>query len=166
MKVLRVAGLEGSAKAVIDRARVEVLDMLGCDVDDDDLVGIHETITHLILSSTNVSIGMFRNLSLPDLTKLELAHTRLFRSSNTSSLLVNFLRTTPHLQKLDLDTVTSRMGINDQVIHTLVDFCPDLQELHISNARGISEDALIRLIRGCPLTHLEADVSLVKAWLM
>lgn len=166
LKDLRVAGLSAGGRGgeFARLAKVERLDMLGCELEDGDME-LPDTITHLVLSSNPaLSVDMFKRLELPNLISLELADMDFFRETPNPRPLIDFLRSTTRLQKLDLDGTGSHGGVNDRVLEALVRFCPNLTELHISHARLVSPDGLIRLIRGCSkLAVLEADVSLALA---
>ncbi|KAJ7729242.1 hypothetical protein DFH07DRAFT_756911 [Mycena maculata] len=103
--------------------------------------------------------------SVPELQYLELAG---IGSSLEDEGLIRLLNTTPHLKRLDLEDASA---ISDAVIATLTPALPEeqdaedppapespLEQLIISGALEVTDDALLALIRGCSrLTVLEAD---------
>ena len=193
MNSLRVAGAKGYGiisgeflPLVADRlVNLHTLDLLGCShLFDEDFERFADvprtqnrvfTLQHLIISGCS-SLGMetFLHLTgkMPNLIKLEAAGLRHAhrRSAGGVQWLINFLKTVPKLQKLDLEDTGSFGGIDDRVLEILTPpkgvsgiVGSELVELYLGYAQGVSSNALIRLVRGCTkLMKLEVDVSILS----
>ncbi|WWC64246.1 uncharacterized protein I303_106855 [Kwoniella dejecticola CBS 10117] len=100
--------------------------------------------------------GMFKELSSNEKDKLELD-------------LIGLIKTTPHIEKIDLDFTGSNGGISDKFLDTLSRYCPgdadteepvgqNLKELRLGHAADVTAEGLARLIRGLKnLNVLEID---------
>ena len=194
LRVLRCGGIKGYSPTAQDflplvatrLANLQVLDLQWCstlfDVDFEEfgkalLKGNAQPsrLTHLNLSScASISTETLTHLAkrLPNLTHLELASLpQLFRDvqgRKQESALIDFLRSIPRLQRLDLEGTGISGNINDRVLDALTParsqkgeiLGRELVELRLGYATGITAEGVIRLIRGCDkLRILEVDVS-------
>ncbi|WVF67196.1 hypothetical protein IAT40_001944 [Kwoniella sp. CBS 6097] len=137
-----------------------------------DSLGRTSSITHLNLSGcAALTKDVFKHLEgrFPNLTKFELADLPyLFdgERDDEDAGLVRFLRTTPTIQKLDLERTGERGGVTDRVLDLLSygralngeRVGQMLVELKISDAKDVTPQAMARVIKWCKnLTRIEAD---------
>ncbi|WVR09248.1 hypothetical protein IAU60_006313 [Kwoniella sp. DSM 27419] len=176
---------------------LETLDMAGCthlyDVDFqryvEGLEGLpweprtqgFSNIRHLALSGcSSLTQDVLKHLTgrLPSLTTLELANLPdLFGGATNSDMsLVNLLKTTPGIQRIDLEGTGIHGGVTDRVLDTLSlgrdedgrRVGKELRELRIGFAKDVTPQAMIRLMRKCgrlqvlELDNTSADRSVLK----
>ncbi|WRT68840.1 uncharacterized protein IL334_005821 [Kwoniella shivajii] len=202
LKVLRLAGMKSYGRHASDflpllaekLVNLEVLDVQGCTrIFDEDFENFSRVltenereskITHLNLSGCTSLQGQFMyhlSGSLPNLRMLELANLQHIYKDNDSdeSGLIRLLKTTPKIERLDLDQTGLHGGVTDSVLDVLSRGRTDdgncirknLVELRIGFAKGVTSEGLVRLIRNCPklkvleIDNTPADTSVLRAFM-
>ena len=193
LRVLKVGGIKGYSPTALDflplvasrLVNLESLDVQGCptlfDTDFEafaraiDTHAVDCTLLHLNISNcsslTNETLIHLKD-RLPMLEKLEMASmSQIFGDQDhgrEEKPLIEFLRSVPRLQRLDLEGTGTSGQLTDRTLSALTParaqqgdvIGKEISELCIGYATGITADGLIRLIRGCDnLCVLEADVS-------
>ncbi|WVQ94791.1 hypothetical protein IAU59_001874 [Kwoniella sp. CBS 9459] len=139
-----------------------------------DSLGRQSSITHLNLSGcAALKKDVFKHLAgrFSNLTKFELADLPyLFDGANDEDAgLIEFLRTTPKIQKLDLERTGQGGGVTDRVMNLLAygrttegkRVGQELVELRISDAKDVTPEAMVRVLKWCSnLRVFEADNTL------
>ncbi|KAK8843493.1 hypothetical protein IAR55_007153 [Kwoniella newhampshirensis] len=189
LRSLRMAGIRGFSlsagrllSSIAERlVNLEVLDLQDCvEVADLDVhrftttldrAGQTSHLRHLILSGCHAITPLtLQNLTnrFPDMACLEIANLPdMYRDrEHEESSLVQFLKSMPKLQRLDLEGTGMYGGVTDRVLDVLTpgkhELGPvvgmELVELRIGFAKAVTSEAMVRLMRGCSkLLVLEAD---------
>jgi hypothetical protein len=185
IKVLRLGGLRAPRRdghgrfalryLFLKLVNLEVLDLRGCwEISNESFIEACETLStksrtstirHLVLSGCTLlraDIFPAMNDLFPELRYLELAsmpHLFEENSKRDRTRFDTFLRSTPNLEKLDLDDTCNEGVLDDSILRTLTK-TSRLTELRIGSATHITSEAMVRFIRDCPtLRVFHADVS-------